>query len=278
MQYIYDEYRDLLLAFIGGGYRIVTVHQAATEPVDPPFLILRHDVEWSAKRAVAIAAVEEKLGVRSTLYFRVDTGAHDVATMRALQRRGFDIGYHYNTLDRTHGDCVAAGAMFEREVADLRRAGVHVSTAVPHGNPTVRRCGYNFNSDLLKRDPGLLHRLALLDIGPFGTSFPMQGKVFQVSDANMRWNRGDVSWRFFYRIARDCTVPRLFLLVHCDYWSASRVRATLLHTAAAAMRALRLRSAAPRFRRGPYAWRWSPRPPVSGARNNGVGQHADRTA
>jgi hypothetical protein len=255
MHYIYDEYRKLLQAFLVGGYRIVTVREAATAPIEPPFVVLRHDVEWSAERARRLAEIEAQYGVRSTMYFRVDTRAFDLRAMLRLQERGFDIGYHYNTLDRAKGATDAARELFECDIVALRAAGIDVTTAVPHGNPSVRRRGYTFNSDLLQRDSGLIERLGLLDCGRFGTRLPLQGDVFQISDANLRWNHGEITWPFFFRVAHERSIGRLYLLTHADYWSESLPRATALQSAAFGLRAMHVRSSARRFHEGPWAWR-----------------------
>jgi hypothetical protein len=248
MNYVYERYRELVTTFVARGYRVVTVREAAVAPVETPFVILRHDVEWSALRAARVAEIEEELGVASTFYFRADTKAFDLDIMTSLQTRGFEVGYHYNTLDRARGHVEAARELFERDVAAWRGAGIALSTAAPHGDPTIRRVGYSFNSDLTTRVPTLLDRAGLLDTGAHGTHFPLQGTVFPVSDANMRWNRGAIAWPFFSRVARERSIECLLILTHADYWSASKWRALPLHMAATGMRALRLRSNAVRFR------------------------------
>jgi hypothetical protein len=247
--YLYDRYRELLNTFLTRGYRIVTVRDAATSPVSPPFVVLRHDVEWSARRAARVASIEADLGVASTFYFRADTKAFDLDVMTSMQERGFEVGYHYNTLDRAHGNSDLAQIMFEQDVAAWRRGGIALSTAAPHGDPSVRRVGYSFNSDLMDMVPALLERTKLLDTGAHGTRFPLQGTVFPVSDANMRWNRGAITWPFFSRVARERSIDRLLLLTHADYWSDSLWRAAPLRAAATGMRTLGLRSNAARFQK-----------------------------
>src|SRR5438270_535534 len=242
MHYVYDRYRDLLDAFIAGGYRVATVHEAASASLEAPFVVVRHDVEWSAERALAVARIERAAGVTSTMYFRIDTHAFDVRVMRELQALRFDIGYHYNVLDRCGGDFKRAEMMFEHEVTKLRELGIRVSSAAPHGDPKAPRLGYMFNSDLLKCTPDLLRRLNLFDIGPFGNRFRLQDTMFSVSDANMRWNRGELSWPFFFRVIKERSIPRMFPLTHVDYWSKSRIRAVSLRAAAFGVRAFRIRS------------------------------------
>lgn len=242
-------YRELLSAFLSGGYKFTTVRRAATEPVGTPFVVLRHDVEWNSERAVALAHIERDYDIQSTYYFRVDTKALDYPNMHKLERMGCEIGYHYNTLDRTHGDFDRARRLFELELAQLRQGGLDITTATPHGDPRARRVGYVSNSDLFARSPDLLSKSALLDIGPYGKRFPIQGNVMQISDASVQWNRGEITWPFFFRTARERSIPGLMLLVHSDYWSRSYARATGVHAAALALRTLRLRSSSRRVRR-----------------------------
>jgi hypothetical protein len=234
----YATYSDLLDAFLRSDYRIATVREAATECIEPPVVILRHDVEWSARRAAVIGSIEESHGVRSTLYFRLDTPACDLRAMATLQRAGHDIGYHYNTLDRARGDLASATDSFEQELSYLRRSGIDVVSATAHGNPRLKRVGHSSNTDLVERDPSLLSRLNLLDVGLFGNEFERQPSLFTLKDSNGRWNHGAWSWQQLFESIRARSVPRLFLLVHTDYWSSSRCRTLAFHAAAFGLRRL----------------------------------------
>jgi hypothetical protein len=243
MDFTYDSYRELLDVFLQADYRVATVRQAATELIDPPLLILRHDVEWSAERAVALAAIERGLDVRSTLYFRVDTRANDIRAMMRLQDDGFDIGYHYNCLDRTKGDVSQAIQLFEQDMAYLRHSGIEIVTVAPHGNPRLKRVGYESNADLIRRDPTLLNRMDLWDLGGFTRHFDRHPNLFPVADAGVRWNHGQLTRKSLSSLARDGSAPRMFMLVHTDYWSGSWPRPIALHVAAFGLRAFRLNAA-----------------------------------
>jgi hypothetical protein len=243
MDFLYDSYRDLLDGFLKADYRVATVREAATDTIDPPILILRHDVEWSAERALVLAAIERSLDVRSTLYFRVDTNANDIRAMVKLQDDGFEIGYHYNCLDRTRGDLTSAIEIFERDVTHMRRSGIDVVTVTPHGNPRLRRVGYAANADLIRQDPDLLKRMHLYDLGGYTRHFARQPNLFPVTDAGLRWNHGQITRKALSSIARHRSVPRMFMLVHTDYWSGSWPRAAALHMTAFGLHALRLNSA-----------------------------------
>jgi hypothetical protein len=242
----HDEYRTFLTAFLEGGYRILTIHDAVTARVDEPFVILRHDIERSVARVATLADIEEELGVRSTLYVRTDTRAYRPSVLARLQSRGFEIGYHYNTLDRADGDLDRAAEMFVTDLARLRTDGLEIRSATAHGDPWKKRSTYTWNWELLQRRPELAEGLD--DIGPWGLRFPLQERILNFSDANLQWNRGEVTRRFLVGVGRRCSIPRLYLLIHSDYWSSGRTRALGLTTAAGALRFARLGSNARRWR------------------------------
>jgi hypothetical protein len=243
MDFTFDSYGELLGCFLQGGYRIVTVRQAATELIDPPILVLRHDVEWSAERALSAAAIERSLDVRSTLYFRVDTKANDIAAMTRLQDDGFDIGYHYNCLDRTKGDVSQATQLFEHDVAYLRRSGIDIVTAAAHGNPRLKRVGYKANFALIRRDPDLLKRMNLWNLGDYTNHFDRYPNLSQVSDAGISWNHGQLTRKSLSSLATDKSACQVFMIVHTDYWSGSWSRSVALHVAAVGLHSFRLNAA-----------------------------------
>lgn len=96
------EYRALLRTAREHGYCLVSLeewvrHGHGEDDADRT-LILRHDVDQHPRSALAMAAIEEDLGVRSTWYFRWRT-AHE-AVVGDLRKRGFAVGLHYETLSR----------------------------------------------------------------------------------------------------------------------------------------------------------------------------------
>jgi hypothetical protein len=81
----------------------------------------------------------------------VDTKAFDLSIMRQLQDEGFEVGYHFNTLDRCGGDFSKAIALFERELkmlreAEIKEAEIKVETVCSHGDPRVKKVGYKVNN------------------------------------------------------------------------------------------------------------------------------------
>lgn len=230
-------YDRLLAAISGGGYRVVTVRQYLQGDWEKPLLVLRHDVEWSVSRAMAIAAIEKARGVRSTMYFCADTKAFDLPAMRSLQEDGFEIGYHFNTLDRCGGDFNRAIALFEKELRELRKAGIRVDTVCSHGDPRVKKIGYQVNNEIFLKDADLCNRNELLGEAYLNVDF---SSLQSLSDVGIRWDGGSISAKeLFFRIKRqEWTV--IYLLTHPDYWSKSFLRATGLQVAARGMRRFKL--------------------------------------
>ena len=121
-----------------------------------PILILRHDVDQHPRSALAMAAIEEDLGVRSSWYLRWRT-AHPTV-VGALKKSGFDVGLHYETLTRDALERGSSGpadeALVEKcrrdlraELATFARLFGPSRSAVPHGDsrmPAVK------NAELLQ--------------------------------------------------------------------------------------------------------------------------------
>lgn len=71
-----------------------------SEGVGAPGLIVRHDVDLSLERAVAVGAVERDAGVRATFLVMVDSPLYDLdapgarAALRELRDQGHEVGLH----------------------------------------------------------------------------------------------------------------------------------------------------------------------------------------
>ncbi|MBV4504367.1 hypothetical protein HU751_005860 [Pseudomonas sp. BW13M1] len=119
-------------------------------------IILRHDVDRLPQRACALARLEQRLGVRSTYYFRASaSGDFPSAAIRMIAQLGHEIGYHYEDLSFCKGDRDVAIARFLRNLKTLRTV-ASCSTVSMHGAPLSK---YH-NQDLLHAED--LQRATLL--------------------------------------------------------------------------------------------------------------------
>lgn len=95
----WTEYRLLLLAALDRGYTIVSLEDwFSGEDDHHATLVLRHDVDQDPRAVLAMAAVERRLGLTSTWYFRWRT-AHPHVIQR-IRSQGGAVGLHYETLTR----------------------------------------------------------------------------------------------------------------------------------------------------------------------------------
>ena len=142
-------------------------------------LILRHDVDRRANRAVSVAALEMKYNVLSTFYFRSSrTGAFPERQIEKICEMGHEIGYHYECLSRSAGDRDRALDLFRQDLANLRSI-APCSTVSSHGAPLSP----HDNGTLLERV-----NLSELNISADAVLSFNAHRLFYCTDTGGRWN------------------------------------------------------------------------------------------
>jgi hypothetical protein len=173
-------YKKLLLAITDADYRVFTINEYLTHKAyHKPFIVLRHDVDRSAKNALKMAQLESFYKIRSTYYFRVNKKTFIPKTINKITRFGHEIGYHYEVLDKAKGDFFLAEKIFNTELKKLRKL-AEIKTACMHGNPLSPWDNRNFweKFSLAKFD---LRGEAYLDIN--------DKELFYSTDTGRGWNR-----------------------------------------------------------------------------------------
>lgn len=153
-----ETYEKLLQALQRAGYATLTVReglQAMRKALPGCRVLLRHDVDRRPDRAEAMASLERAHGVRSTYYFRICNCSFDVARMRAIERMGHEVGYHYEDLAEAGGDLERARESFVNNLRRMRSV-VKVDTACMHGSPTSKHDNRLLFKVLTFREVGLL--------------------------------------------------------------------------------------------------------------------------
>jgi len=89
-----------LEAALQAGYQIVSLEWFLAEANDTEqsYLILRHDVDQCPRSALRMLALERRLGLTATWYFRWRTARSPV--IAAVRDAGGEVGLHYETLTR----------------------------------------------------------------------------------------------------------------------------------------------------------------------------------
>jgi hypothetical protein len=128
-------YQQLCQAIQAAGYTIWPIVQYLTCPDHPKRLVLlRHDVDRRPESALRMAQMENETGIHATYYFRSVSGVFNPTIIKKISGLGHEIGYHYETLSKAHGDRVAAIKLFELELNQFRQL-CKIETISMHGSP-----------------------------------------------------------------------------------------------------------------------------------------------
>jgi hypothetical protein len=145
----WPEYERFLRSAQENGYRISSLEDWVADglPVEGrPTLILRHDVDQHPRSALRMAAIESRLGLRSSWYFRWRT-AHP-RVVEKIKGDGFQVGLHYETLTRValerglheepSEELIASCRQTLRdELAEFERLFGPCRSAIPHGDSRI---------------------------------------------------------------------------------------------------------------------------------------------
>jgi hypothetical protein len=99
IEFTYDEYYDVINSLVSKGYTFASFRETSPNPV----AYLRHDVDFSPRKAVKLAEIEAELGVTATYFFLLTSSLYnpfDRETRRVIEEvesHGHDIGLHFDT-------------------------------------------------------------------------------------------------------------------------------------------------------------------------------------
>jgi len=148
MPFSLDYYRAMLFNLLGAGRTPITIAKALDLEIEHASsrVVLRHDVDRFARRAVAMAELEHDLGIQSTYYFRCTrTGRFPSDAIRTIAELGHEVGYHYETLSQFGGSPQLAVKAFIRNLSKFRQV-APCQTISMHGAPLSR----HDNQDLIE--------------------------------------------------------------------------------------------------------------------------------
>ena len=208
-------------------YPIYTVVDFIQKMPEPPFLVLRHDVDLKVERTLDIARIESELGIRSTYYFRMVKEIYVPSIITDIAKMGHEVGYHYETVDKAKGDIKLAKALFKQELEAFRGL-VDVKTVCMHGNS---RTEWD-NRDLWKTAE--MNKFDLVGEPYLSIDY---SDVLYLTDSSRSWD--PYRYKILDRVQSDvippkvrttgelrqCLQPKRFpkvsLLVHPDEWARS---------------------------------------------------------
>jgi len=126
------------------------VHEYVFGHSNKSSIILKHDVECKADRALNIALIEAEHGLKATYYFQASVLHDSPEDVVKIGELGHEVAYHYDVLDECEGDYVEAANLFSKTMAEFSKLGWPVTTVCPHGNPIKIRNGWNSNKDFFR--------------------------------------------------------------------------------------------------------------------------------
>ncbi|MBN1855451.1 MAG: hypothetical protein JW846_00685 [Dehalococcoidia bacterium] len=175
--FTFEKYGELLKCMQRNDYRVMTVADYLGDCVTHGHTtVLRHDVDRNVKRAFAMAQLEHSMGVHSTYYFRTTKQVFRPELLREVAAMGHEVGYHYEVLDRAHGNHEEAIHIFEKELAEFKGI-TDVRTIAMHGNPLTKWD----NRDLWKTH-------SFEDFGLVGEAYLSFQNIVYLSDTGRTWS------------------------------------------------------------------------------------------
>jgi hypothetical protein len=198
-----------LLESLGNVYTIIPFCQAPARKT--PYLILRHDIDYSVSAALRFAKIEHAAGVRATYFALFSDSLYDVNNeensrmVKQIAQLGHEIGLHYFPHDyyKTHGN---PEKTLKTQIRLLEQiSGQKVITIARH--------------NAWDRDPFANHK------GLINANSPYYRGDLYVHDSCRAWS----SIQGLISLFSAAPPKRVQLLIHPDNWQTDKVdRRTLL--------------------------------------------------
>lgn len=206
----YNHYREMLKKARKEGFTIINFRDFQRNKKTQKLIVLRHDVDYSPKRALEIAKIEKSLGLESTFFVRVH-GEHyhpldreSYPIFKKILKLGHEIGLHYEA--RTYSKKLGQEAIeiFRWEKAVLEKIfHIKIESASEHRDLGGITANYKFFTN---------KNLAVIQQETYEKRF----QNFYLADSCNKWNKGC--------LCQNLNNPRIQLLTHPDLWGEGAKR------------------------------------------------------
>ena len=206
---------------------LVDYLQSAND-INRPVIIVRHDIDRSARQALNVARIEYKHNICASYYFRLTRRTYMPDIIDKVASYGHEIGFHYDTIDRCKGDIEQAKELFKKELAKFRNK-YPVKTVCAHGNALTENDNKNIWKSLELEDLGLLGEAYLtLDFSKFAY-FSDSGRTWLNNKAKKMPGKDYIETAFndtrakntddIIKIIMEGTLPNICILSHPERWN-----------------------------------------------------------
>ncbi len=200
IDFTHESYLELLAFIQSLDYRVVPFRDL---PASGPYVILRHDIDFSIDKAIEMAALDRQAAVHSTFFVLLTAPYYNALHERSLDglqeivAMGHEVGLHYDCTGFDRLTPVEQKQRVDRLVACLEdHLGIHVTSISQH-KPT--------ESNVKPEIPGYMDAY----------SRPFFKEIAYVSDSRMMFRVPDL--RAFFR-----DHPRSQALIHPIWWHAQK--------------------------------------------------------
>jgi hypothetical protein len=147
--FIYS-YWDEICKELSTNFNIIKAEEILNNLETKKWLVVKHDVETDVLKALNLAKIENKHGIKATYYVQADLLKKNEKYLQEIASLGHEVTYHYDVLDSCDGDYTKASKEFKKYLDEFSKLGFKVKTVCPHGNPIKIRNGWSSNKDFFK--------------------------------------------------------------------------------------------------------------------------------
>lgn len=151
------------------------------------WLVIKHDVEANPERALNIAKIENRHGLKCTYYVQGDLLEKYPGIFKEISNLGHEVTYHYDVLDANDGNIEKASEEFSMYLKKFSELGLDVESVCPHGNPVLTRNGWESNRDFFKNVDVRIQFPNIFDI-VLDTHKHIDTDILYISDAGYGFN------------------------------------------------------------------------------------------
>lgn len=208
----YNEYKNLI-SLVGAHIPIVDFSDVYIDDYTPKFCVLRHDIEFSVDRALAMARIEANdLGVKSTYTVQLRNNTYNalsqknIEIVQEIKNLGHSIGLHQNPPK------MSDVKLIQYILKDIETLEHYYEFEVDRY--AFHRCGSN--SGLLEKYvevPNKINCYAKEFFHYFQEEKPKELRVHYIADSNHKWKYGHPLDLDFSK------VNRIQLLTHPYSWA-----------------------------------------------------------
>lgn len=221
-----SRYKELIKASVDQGYKIVPViewYREFDSLQSQKVIILRHDVDFDPKTAMALGYIENQLNCRSTYYFRWSTA--DSLQVNYLKSLGHEIGLHYETLatyctkkNITDKNSVTIEVLdkcrelLKEEIRLFESKYGDIYSICSHGTVRNRLIGLSNSVLISKQRPADFN----IDIDANSPEITKPVSIM-ISDSGNKWDP------ISYEEALQQNNQIMYILIHPDWWGDKKI-------------------------------------------------------